>query len=509
MKAYRCQGAITVFLSLISVLLLSLLCTAVESARIQGCRAKGAAALDMGLFSVFGAYEKGVLDRYDVFFLDGAEGTGSFSEETLNGRLTEYMEYNIQPGKGLLLQGFDPFRMTLEQSRILGFQLATDEKGAAFYQQAVRFMKENMGTEMVNELLKRRENARKMEEAGKLYEEREKTVSEQMKRLEEEQKKKEQEKKEAEEQSGELMVPETEAVKVPDSKNPLAVIEELKKRGLVKLMLGDQKVSEKVLSRNLPSTRWKKKGNLPVEKENSGLTANLLFQEYLFGRFSQFRSEKKEGVLDYELEYILCGKNSDEKNLKSVISRLLLMREGANFLYLVNDPLKKQEADAMALLLTGWIPVAGVQTVTSYALILAWACGESLLDVRELLAGGKVPLLKEADTWKLSLSQIPGLVGMLDGVDGSGDNGLSYEEYLQILFMMGSSGKYPMRALDLIEGYVRTRPGLGNFRADYMVTKVKAKAEYCIPAVFLRVSGAFLKTGMTVQDYEVWGSFSY
>lgn len=514
MKAYRCQGAITVFLSLISVLLLSLLCTAVESARVQGCRAKGAAALDMGLFSLFGSYEKGVLDRYDVFFLDGAEGTGSFGEEKLNDRLTEYMEYNIQPGKGLLLQGFDPFRMTLEKTQILGFQLATDEKGAAFYQQAVRFMKENMGTEMVSELLKRRENAGKMEEAGKLYEEREKKVSEQMKRLEEEQKKIEQEKKEqekieAEENNGEVLVPETEAVKVPDSKNPLAVIGELKKRGLVKLMLGDQKISEKKLSWNLPSTRWKKKGNLPVKKENSGLTADLLFQEYLFGRFSQFCSEKKAGVLDYELEYILCGKKSDEKNLKSVINRLLLMREGANFLYLMNDPLKKQEADAMALLLTGWIPVAGVQTVTSYALILAWACGESLLDVRELLAGGKVPLLKEADTWKLSLSQIPELVGMLDRVDGSGGSGLSYEEYLQILFMMGSSGKYPMRALDLIEGYVRTRPGLESFRADHMVTKVKAKAEYCIPAVFLRVSGVFLKTGTAVQDYEIWGSFSY
>ena len=171
-----------------------------------------------------------------------------------------------------------------------------------------------------------------MEDGGKLYEEREMRVSEQMKRLEEEQKKKEQEKKEAEEQSGELMVPETEAVKVPDSKNPLAVIEELKKRGLVKLMLGDQKVSEKVLSRNLPSTRWKKKGNLPVEKENSGLTANLLFQEYLFGRFSQFRSEKKEGVLDYELEYILAGRESDKGNLETVAKKLVMLRFVPNYI---------------------------------------------------------------------------------------------------------------------------------------------------------------------------------
>ena len=83
MKTYRCKGTITVFLSLISVLFLSLLCTTVESARIQGARAKAAAALDMGLFSVFGEFENSVLEQYDVFFLDGACGTGSYSQKTL------------------------------------------------------------------------------------------------------------------------------------------------------------------------------------------------------------------------------------------------------------------------------------------------------------------------------------------------------------------------------------------------------------------------------------------
>lgn len=54
MKTYRCKGTITVFLSLISVLFLSLLCTTMESARIQGARAKAAAGTGYGLFRVFG-----------------------------------------------------------------------------------------------------------------------------------------------------------------------------------------------------------------------------------------------------------------------------------------------------------------------------------------------------------------------------------------------------------------------------------------------------------------------
>ena len=91
MKTYRCKGTITVFLSLISVLFLSLLCTTMESSRIQGARAKAAAALDMGMFSVFGEYENCVLEQYDVFFLDGACGDGIYSQKKLKEKLQAYM----------------------------------------------------------------------------------------------------------------------------------------------------------------------------------------------------------------------------------------------------------------------------------------------------------------------------------------------------------------------------------------------------------------------------------
>ena len=47
------RGAITVFFSLVSVLFLSLICTAAESARIQGARAQAANIADMGNYSVF------------------------------------------------------------------------------------------------------------------------------------------------------------------------------------------------------------------------------------------------------------------------------------------------------------------------------------------------------------------------------------------------------------------------------------------------------------------------
>ena len=35
-------------------------------------------------------------------------------------------------------------------------------------------------------------------------------------------------------------------------------------------------------------------------------------------------TEEKETALSYELEYLLCGKESDEKNLKATVNKLLL-----------------------------------------------------------------------------------------------------------------------------------------------------------------------------------------
>lgn len=58
------------------------------------------------------------------------------------------------------------------------------------------------------------------------------------------------------------------------------------------------------------------------------------------------------------------------------------------------------------------IPPAVV--VIEGALILCWAFAESILDVRELFAGGKVPLTKNASNWQLSLQGLPALVDKLD-----------------------------------------------------------------------------------------------
>ena len=514
MNKYRPKGMITIFLSLTGAVLLSLLCTTIESARIQGCRAKAAAALDMGMFSVMGQFERELLERYDVFFLDGASGGTSYSKEQINQELVDFMEYNVYPNKERLLKGFDPFSLQMNGTEVHGVCLATDENGAAFYQQAVGFMRENLPTEILSTLLERMEDGKRLEEAAELYKKRDEQIERELKELEEQkqelEKQQELERQQAQEAGQELAQTETEEKpSIPVSRNPLLVIAKIKQQGLMKLVLGDKAISEKKLPSDSPSKRRRNQGNLPVEKKYSGLTSDLIFQQYLFERFSLFTDEKKEGVLDYELEYILCGKGSDKQNLKSVITRLMLLREGANFLYLVSDAASMEAAHALAAILVGSIPIPGLVTVTAYALLLVWAYGESLLDLRELFAGGKIPILKNSDSWRLDLMLIPDLMQLLEGTNGSSENGISYVGYLQILYMLGNRGRYPIRALDMVEGYMRGRTATSDFRADHAVCKIRASADYRIPSLFLRIPAAFLKTGLITQEYRAQGSFAY
>ena len=75
-------------------------------------------------------------------------------------------------------------------------------------------------------------------------------------------------------------------------------------------------------------------------------SADGIFQEYLFSHFSSaMDTEEKETALSYELEYLLCGKESDEKNLKATVNKLLLLREGANFVYLLADGAMRHSAE--------------------------------------------------------------------------------------------------------------------------------------------------------------------
>ena len=94
---------------------------------------------------------------------------------------------------------------------------------------------------------------------------------------------------------------------------------------------------------------------------------------------------------------IICligGKDNDADNLRVTVDRLLLLREGLNMASLMAMPDKQSEAMALAVTLAGATVNPAIIEAVKYGILAAWAYVESVLDVRTLLDGGKISLVK-------------------------------------------------------------------------------------------------------------------
>lgn len=510
----KTKGTITVFLSLVSILFLSLICTAVESARVQGARAQVANIADMGNYSVFGEFERLLLDDYEIFAVDGSYGTGDFSIDRVNDRLRGFMEKNSQmETSGLEGLCFDPWRLKLQESEIREFGLLTDQGGEAFYQQAVSFMKETAVTGAIGKLLQYHQDAQSVKDKQEDYQQNKNSSDTQMEELEQQEQAKRKELEEASQNaSGEdqVVVVGSQPPQEAERKNPLTAIGRLMRKEILDIVCSKYGVSENAVSKGqVASKRQMQEGNMEIPGEHGGLTSDLLFREYLLDHFPGYQDRKEGEKLNYQIEYLIGGKRSDRANLKAVVQKLLLLREGCNYVYCVGNGEMNSQAGSLAALLIGWLGVPPLVSVMKHALLLAWAYGESMLDVKTLMDGGKVPLVKTASTWRLTLDQLVYLEQLLQE-DGSGNlDGESYRDYLRILLNLQSVSTQKKRALDLVELNLSSRPGLSNFQVDHCVVGIRWQASWLIPPVFSRVPAVFLGSGLEGWTVTVDSRFAY
>ena len=102
---------------------------------------------------------------------------------------------------------------------------------------------------------------------------------------------------------------------------------------------------------------------------------------------------------------------------------------------------------------------------------------EAVLDVRELFHGGKVPLVKNAANWQLSLENLPYLLENLDSQRKDAENGMSYEDYLQVLLLAQSKQEKLQRGMDMIEVCIRESKGRDSFRLDCCIEAIEASVD--------------------------------
>ena len=253
--------------------------------------------------------------------------------------------------------------------------------------------------------------------------------------------------------------------------NPLSNIANLIRTNLLtNLVLNQDDISQnKVELMSLPSHRTLEEGSeynqIAEEKDKA------FFIAYLLEHFSDVTESKTEQKLAYELEYLLGGEDSDKENLENVLHKLLLIRMGANYAYLLTDETKKAEAGALAAVLCTLTAAQGMTDAVKQTLLLAWAYGESILDLRVLMKNEKVPILKTKETWQMQLSSLGKLGTDEDAKEEKGaEKGLGYTEYLAGLLLLENTENLCMRSLDLIELHT-------SVQVDQCMTKAVIQSE--------------------------------
>jgi len=461
----QCRGQITVFFSLILLLILSLAGTCLESARAAGLRYRIRLAADSALQSVFAEYDSSLFQSYGLLFYASVDRSGS----DLPDKILEYAGFAGEVGKGRIGTGTDWFAFAPRAASVSELVLATDQNGTVFRQAVLDQMKIEGISIVLSELTDHlgitdsqgdlTETGRKLQEedteedltVGKIlsgYEDLEEQLNELTEAINEEELPQE---TPLQEESGGFSL-----------KEIIQKVKALFQYGLLAVLVDNpEELSKGTISgEGLPSqlSPEEKARSSPLNteaSEHSDMIGRLLFQEYLLRHFDCYTSGKDGGR--YELEYILVGKSTDEKNLRSVVNRLLWMRMGMNLAYLITDSAKRSEAQELAVRLTGWTGIAPLISAAFGLILTVWSLGESLADVRTLLDGGRIPLRKDQDSWTLSLRNLLSFSTAFTSSAKEEEKGLSYEDYLRILLTFSDLKDISYRAMDWIQIHLQEK----------------------------------------------------
>lgn len=457
------RGYITVFLSLSLTLILSLVFTVIEGARISAIRMKFEYVTDIGMNSVLAEYHRELLEQYDLLFVDTSYGQGTPSIANAEGHLKNYLQKNLQSnidtGIGFW-QTRDFLDMWINSAAITEYSIASDEEGAVLKRQVTDYMADYPIGGLLEKI------------TGNIME---------MNNYQLDTKDVAGERATYEARIAEIELPKQEVEEgvyeeVPLN-NPADIANSTRSIGVLNLVVDDiDSISTvKVPLDEYISRRSCMQGTGMCEEavRVSGEPNDILFLAYLFEKCGYYGEEKEASVLQYQIEYLIAGKATDWQNLEQVAKRLLRWREVANVLYILSDSTKMAEAEAMALALTAVMLCPELAEPVKYTILFAWAYVESLQDVKTLLQGGRVPIFKTAADWKTGINSIKNVKGSLSDSGDTG-RGLSYKEYLEIMLFLTNDYDRTFRAMDIMEMDIRKTPGNGNFRLDGCFDTYKA-----------------------------------
>lgn len=437
-KAY-----VTIFFSLAVSICISIALVMINGIRENALRMRTREAVQISLTSTFGEYNRFLWDNYGLIFVDSEYDSEVNSMVITEDKFIECMNNNLNEGGISLIGERDLLKLECEGAEFSRIRFATDENCSPIKRQAVEYMKYQTKVEYVTDAYKKildyQDKSYDFDELKEKYEQakNEFDASEQYSFF------------------SNISVP-TEAIfwEQDDEASILSIL-----NIALKDVTSVSKI--KINEDYLFSNREINVGNFGVTKSES-FSDKALLREYFINVLSNYLESRNNNCLSYEVEYLINGNNSDIDNLESIATKVLMVREGANFLSFNNDPDKVSKVRNAASILSAIIGNPELYEPINTIITTLWVSWESVTDLKNIFAGKKIPFIKTSSEWETEFS----ISSLFSKKEGDYENGLDYRDYLRMFLLAESDNILMKRFSNILELNARENTKQPNFRID-------------------------------------------
>lgn len=462
------KGSFTVFVALIMVSVMTLLFTMAECIRIYELHDFAQEYTDMAVESAFSEYNPYLWTNYKILAIDLGYGTENEGPAILEGKTVTYCSFNSDIEAGVNYARLNPTGCQVEN-----YALLTDGNGQGVVMLGVKAAKDNMAAQVIDSVQGKIDEVNGIEKVPV-----EEKAKEGKKSLEDAKTQKSQ--STTTESTEEVEVEEVE----DDPLDAFEIMRESVSKGVLSTVVSTDGLSDaKMDIEKMPSHRSLNSGTMEIESGNA-ITDKALFVDYLLTNYSYYGHDLKHDGVKYELEYIVSGCDSDTQALARVVEEILLIREGANYAAIMASPTLQAEALKIATSLAGFTLNPVIIDAVQCAVIAAWAYIESILDLRLLLAGGKVPIIKTTDQWTSYVWHLSSYLDVNTKAKQC-ETGITYKEYLMGLLAVHSNSKLSLRACDVMEDALSHTEDYKDVKLDNMIFAADFTMEYSGDEMFL------------------------
>lgn len=245
-----------------------------------------------------------------------------------------------------------------------------------------------------------------------------------------------------------------------------------------------------------------------IDSGISKIGNKLLSSMYMLHHFKNYRDRSVTGdtVLDYEVEYILSGFETDKANLSAAVTKIMLMRLIVCTIYTMTDKELKSQAQILATSILGFLGFPFLVAIVKYLILFLWAAAQAVIETAAIVRGKKVPVITNDQSFCLTLAELPffaSLVSQKADNFAESEAYLDYGNYLLILLLLQGRETQAARTMDVIQENIRYKYD-EDFLMSNALTSFSCAAEFSAPAKYSSLLSNILNIGSryTITVYD-------